>query len=295
MKTLPLALALVSAALPAPCQQVTPAASAVTVRPAGAIALPGISAATPLKSFNEISVNPFLQLGAFSNRTAKRVDIFNAFTNQVIGQTAPVFAGPGTGGVTTSGPNGALVLGRELWAGDYPSTVRVFDLGATLSSPPEIADIDTGGSLRAGSLDYDPLAHTLAVANNNPGEAFVSLIDTRTKKIRKRIVFDGTNGTPDAHIGGTGGILYDYVLNRFVISITSVGTDAARGAVVLMNPRTGAITKTISGIDNCMPSTLAEGPGQNVIVGCDPGFPAPDPVVLPPPPNKQKSRPRPKQ
>ena len=263
-------------------QQVTPAASAVTVRPTGAIALPGITGSTPLQSFNQISVNPFLQLGAISNRTARRVDIFDTLTNRVVGQTAAVFAGPGTNGLPTSGPDGAVVIGRELWAGDYPTTVRVFDLGESLSHPPEIADINTGGTLRAGSLDYDPFDYILAVANNNVGEAFVSLIDTRTKTIRQRLVFDGANGTPDAHVGGTGGILYDHRLNRFVISITSLGTDATKGAVVLVEPRTGAITKTILGLDGCMPSTMAEGPGAEVLVGCDPGFPAPDPVVFAP-------------
>ncbi len=263
-------------------QQVTPAASAVTVRPAGVIALPGITDATPLRSFNQISVNPFLGVGAISNRTTRQVDVFDTLTNQVFGQTAAVFAGPGTNGLPTSGPDGALIIGRELWVGDYPSTVRVFDLGKSLTNPPEIADINTGGTLRAGSLDYDPFDHILAVANNNVGKAFVSLIDTHTKEIRRQLVFDGTNGTPDAHVGGTGGILYDYRLNRFVISITSLGTDATKGAVVLVDPRTGAITKTILGLDGCMPSTMAEGPGAEVLVGCDPGFPAPDPVVFAP-------------
>ena len=42
------------------------------------------------------------------------------------------------------------------------------------------------------------------------------------------------------------------------------------------------MTRLISGIDGCEPSTLAEGLDDNVAVACDPGFPAPDPVAFAP-------------
>ncbi len=264
-----------AAILPAALGQTT---DSLVVKAVGPLAVPDSTATSPLQSFNQISINPLLQIGLFADRTAKRVIVFNAFTNQYLGQTAPVFVGPNAN-VAKSGPDGAILVGTQIWAGDYPSLVRVFDLRASLSNPPEVATIDTGGALRAGSLDYDPLANTVAVVNNNPGEPFISLISTRTLKIRKRIVFDGTNGTPDAHLGSIGGVAYDYRLNRFVIS---VGTDVTKGVLAVMNPATGAIEKIFPGLDNCQPSTVAEGPGSNVIAGCDPGFPAPDPVVFAP-------------
>ncbi len=248
------------------------------LRPLGYLAVPGITAATPLGSFNQISVNPATQIGAFADRTNKRVILFNAYTDTLIGQTAPVFAGPNAN-VAKSGPDGAYVIGTQLWAGDYPSMVRVFDLAANPANPPEIATLDTGGSLRVGSFDYDPGTGTVAAANNNPGESFLTLISTQTLTIRKRIAFDGTNGTPNAHLGSIGGVLYDSRVNKFVVS---VATDTATGVLAILDPSTGAVEKVYPGLDNCQPSTLAQGPGSNVIAGCDPGFPAPDPVQFAP-------------
>jgi hypothetical protein len=42
------------------------------------------------------------------------------------------------------------------------------------------------------------------------------------------------------------------------------------------------VTQVFSGLNNCMPSGMAQGPGDNVLVTCDPGFPAPDPVAFAP-------------
>ncbi len=249
----------------------------------GAFTVPGTSASNPFRSFDQIYVDPLLQLGVLASRNSKAVTIFNAFTGQPIGATPPVFTGVGAS-VDVSGPDGAIIAGTQIWATDYPSTIRVFDLRRSLANPPQIGVINTGGSARADSLDYDPFNHTVIAANSDvrPNVPFFTLIDTRTLQIRKRVNFDGTNGTPDASIDGIGGVLYDYALNSFVVSATSVGSDETKGAVAVLNPDTGAVVRVIGGLDGCMPSTLAEGPGANVIVGCDPGFPAPDPVVFSP-------------
>ena len=248
---------------------------------AGAFAVPGTSAASPFKSWDQIYIDPLLQIGALSSRSSKAITLFNAYTGQPFGSTAPVFTGNGSN-VENSGPNGLVIAGTQIWAGDYPHTVRVFDLTKNLTSPPQVATIDTTGTSRADSLDYDPFDRTVIETNSDVAPAFVNLISTRTYKIRKQITFDGTGGTPDATGGGLGGVLFDYVLNRFVVSVTTVGGDATKGAVSIINPSSGAVERTIYGIDNCQPSSLAEGPGANVLVGCDPGFPAPDPVVFAP-------------
>jgi hypothetical protein len=77
-------------------------------------------------------------------------------------------------------------------------------------------------------------------------------------------------------------VLYDSQTGKFLVSIPQVGSDATTGAVAEMDPRTGAITKVFSGINNCMAAGMAQGPGDNVLVGCDPGFPAPDPATFAP-------------
>ena len=47
-------------------------------------------------------------------------------------------------------------------------------------------------------MAWDSADHLLAVANNADTPPFVTVINTDTRKIVTKIVFDGTNGTPDA-------------------------------------------------------------------------------------------------
>ncbi len=147
-----------------------------------------------------------------------------------------------------------------------------------------MAVINTGGVSRVDSLDYDPFRDSVIASNSDtsPNPAFVSIISNSSYKILHKIVFDGTNGTPDASIGGIGGVLFDYWQNRFLVSVTQVGNDPTKGAVAAIDPATGKVTQVISGLDNCQPSSIVEGPYDNVLVACDPGFPAPDPVVFAP-------------
>ncbi len=278
MKLLPTACA--CAALSFACSS-APAIAASTIAPIGAMAVPGTSAANPFKSFDQITVDPFLQLGALASRSSKSVTLFNAFTNQPIGQTPPVFTGVGED-VDNSGPDGVVIAGHRLWGTDYPSQVRVFDLLPNPTSPKQIAVINTGGTSRADSIDYDPFTQRVAVVNGDTSPAFITLISTATLKITNRIVFDGTNGTPNAVDQGIGTVLYDYALGSFLATVTQLGQDPTKGAIAVMDPHDGHVTRVITGIDGCEPSTLAEGPGDNVIVACDPGFPAPDPVAFAP-------------
>jgi len=222
-----------------------------------------------------------LQLLFVSSRSSKAVAIVDALTDRKVGETPAIFAGVGIDS-PHSGPDGSVVAGHYLFAGDYPSTVRVFDLSASLSSPPEVAEISTGGAFRADEMDYDPEHHVVIVSNGDSTPAFVSLIDTLTLKVVKQVTFDGTNGTPDTSQGGIGSVLYDSRTKKFLISIPEVGSDLTAGAVAEMEPATGKVTQVFSGLDNCMPSGMAQGPGEKVLVTCDPGFPAPDPVQFAP-------------
>ncbi len=249
--------------------------------PVSALAVPGTSSSNPFTSFDAIYLDPQLQLLALSSRSSKAVALFNAFTDKPVGKTPAVFAGVGVNNAH-SGPNGTVIAGDQLWAGDYPSAVRVFDLRASLSSPPQIAAIDTGGAERADEMDYDPRDRIMGVSNSDTNPSFVSLISTRTFKITAKVIFDGTNGTPDASQGGIGSVLYDSRTDKFLVSIPQLGSDATKGAVAEMDPRTGTITHVFSGIDDCLAAGMAQGPGENVLVGCDPGFPAPDPVAFAP-------------
>ena len=251
------------------------------VVPIGAIGVPGTSDANPFVSFDQARVDTKSQLLFVSSRSSKAVAIIDALTHRKVGETPAIFAGVGIDS-PHSGPDGNVVAGHYLFAGDYPSTVRVFDLSASLSSPPEVAAIQTGGMFRADEMDYAPADEVVAVSNGDSTPAFVTLISSKTFKILKKVVFDGTNGTPDTSQGGIGSVLYDSRTNKFLISIPEVGSDLTAGAVAVMDPATGDVTQVFSGLDNCMPSGMEQGPRDNVLVTCDPGFPAPDPVLFAP-------------
>jgi hypothetical protein len=251
------------------------------VVPIAAIGVPGTSDANPFIAFDQARVDIKSQLLFVSSRSSKAVAIFDALTDRKVGETPAIFAGVGIDS-PHSGPDGNVVAGHYLFAGDYPSTVRVFDLSASLSSPPEVAEIDTGGMFRADEMDYDPADHVVMVSNGDSLPAFVTLISTKTLTIVRQVTFDGTNGTPDTSQGGIGSVLYDSRTNKFLVSIPEVGSDLTAGAVTVMDPVTGKVTQEFSGLNNCMPSGMAVGPGENVLVTCDPGFPPPDPVLFAP-------------
>jgi hypothetical protein len=251
------------------------------VVPIAAIGVPGTSDANPFIAFDQARVDIKSQLLFVSSRSSKAVAIFDALTDRKVGETPAIFAGVGIDS-PHSGPDGNVVAGHYLFAGDYPSTVRVFDLSVSLSSPPEVAEIDTGGMFRADEMDYDPADHVVMVSNGDSLPAFVTLISTKTLTIVRQVTFDGTNGTPDTSQGGIGSVLYDSRTNKFLVSIPEVGSDLTAGAVTVMDPVTGKVTPEFSGLNNCMPSGMAVGPGENVLVTCDPGFPPPDPVLFAP-------------
>jgi hypothetical protein len=251
------------------------------VIPIGAIGVPGTSDANPFVSFDQARVDTKLQLLFVSSRSSKAVAIFDALRDTEVGETPAIFAGVGIDS-PHSGPDGNVVAGHYLFAGDYPSTVRVFDLSASLTSPPEVAEINTGGEFRADEMDYDPVDQVVIVSNGDSTPAFVTFISSTTFQILKKVVFDGTNGTPDTSVGGIGSVLYDSRRNKFLVSIPEVGSDLTAGAVAVMDPVTKEVTQVFSGLNNCMPSGMAQGPRENVIVTCDPGFPPPDPVLFAP-------------
>jgi hypothetical protein len=251
------------------------------VVPIASIGVPGTSEANPFVNFDQARVDTKSQLLFVSSRSSKAVAIFDALTDRKSGETPAVFAGVGIDS-PHSGPDGNVVAGHYLFAGDYPSTVRVFDLSASITSPPEVAEIQTGGAFRADEMDYDPVDQVVIVSNGDSTPAFVTLISTETLTIVKQVTFDGTNGTPDTSQGGIGSVLYNSRTNKFLISIPEVGSDLTAGAVAVMEPATGKVTQVFSGLNNCMPSGMAQGPRDNVLVTCDPGFPAPDPVQFAP-------------
>lgn len=246
----------------------------------GALPVPGTSESVPFSAFDIAYVNPQVQRMCLSSRSTHEIAIYDVFKDKVVGETAPVFTGQAVGDNGESGPDGCLVTDHQIWAGDYPSRVWVFDLSGNLIREIEIPN----GTLRSDEMDYDPIDKLVLVTNGDPGtgQPFATLISTETLKIEKQIFFNGENGTPDATEGGLGSVLYDSLTGKFLVSIPQVGNDDTNGAVAEIDPRSGAITRVFFGTYACQAAGMAQGPGENVLVGCDPGFPAPDPTIFAP-------------
>ena len=241
-----LALALTSASAGA----VLNAPPATTVRIAK-VAVPG----KPLKAFDISWVDSPTGHYYLADRSNGAIDVIDGLTNTFSAQI-PGFVGF-TGKNDTSGPDGVVVTqsGKELWAGDGDSTVKVVDL----TTNKVVATISTGGKFRADEMAYDPKDNILAVANNADDPPFASLISVSGRVVLKKISFtDSTNGAEQPQ--------YDPVTGMFYISVPATNANPG-GEIDVIDP----VGKTVTakyGLTNCGPNGLAIGPGNQLLAGC---------------------------
>ncbi len=164
------------------------AANAAELRQIGTISIPG----EPLNSFDISFIDQASGLYFLADRSNKGVDIVDTkkgtFIGRVSGMVGPVMKKDGTCcNNDSSGPNGVLVAGKEIWAGDGDSTVKVADL----KTMKIIDTIKTGGMARADQLGYDPKDKIIAIANNADEPPFLSLISTKPgHKILGKLVME---------------------------------------------------------------------------------------------------------
>jgi hypothetical protein len=224
-----------------------------------------------LGAFDISYVNPKRGLYVLADRTNSSVDFFNPRDDTFIGRVAG-FKGVvlGTNGLANnnlSGPDGVTTVGNtEVWAGDGDSTVKVIDIAKF-----QVVDtINTGGQFRCDEMSWDSADHILAVANNADTPPFLTLINTDTHKIIKKIVFDGTNGTPDA-TNGLEQSQWSPTTGMFYASVPQIGTNAMQGGVAVIDPSSSSVVKTYP-VQNCTPAGLALGPKNEAVLGCSLSF-----------------------
>lgn len=250
----PLALALgltiLSSARPAPSG---------SVRLIAVIPVPG----KPLTSFDISWVDEPTETYFLADRSNFAVDMFNAEDNSFLGRVDG-FAGPSTSN-DTAGPNGVVAIHslHQLWAGDGNSTVKVIDLKA---DPPRVIDvISTGGAARADEMAFDEKDHVLLAANDAEDTPFVTFISTDTHQVLGKIFFDGVQA--DLATNGLEQPLWDADTQRFYLSVPEINGNPATGEIAVIDPQTMAVTKTYP-VSQCQPAGLAQGPFDNLLVGC---------------------------
>ncbi len=232
-----------------------------------------------LGAFDISFVDPKLDLYVLADRTNGSVDLIDASDNTFIGRvggfTGVVLNPNGTANNSLSGPDGVTIVDhKEIWAGDGDSTVKVIDLN-TLA----ITDtISTGGAFRVDEMAWDSRDHILAVANNADQPPFVTLINTDSHAILGKIVFDGTNGTPDATTTGIEQPQWSPRTGLFYVSLPQFGPDPEQGAVSVIDPSSMTLLANFP-VRDCTPAGLALGPRNEALVGCSAAFFSPPNVL----------------
>lgn len=224
------------------------------------ISLPG----APLKSFDI----GFAEHGvyALADRSNAAVDLIDTHTRRFLGRV---------GGFTGAkhddqgGPNGVVIVdGRQIWAGDGNSSVKIIDL----ASRRIIASVSTGGSKRVDELGYDPRDHLVIAANNADQPPFVTLISSRPPyAVESHIKLPrATDGLEQS--------VWDPRTGMIFFAIPELDGKPAKGGIAVIDPR----QRKLVGMDHvfqCMPAGLALGPADQLLVGCSDdavsaGFPA---------------------
>jgi hypothetical protein len=251
-----------------PAQEVFTATTAITL-PSG----------QTITRFDISFVDPSLNLYLLADRTNRAVDVVDTTSNKVLIQLlsnlCPTAATPCpfvgfTGNNDTSGPNGVLTIGHEVWAGDGNSTIKVIDLLTHVTTHV----INTGGKNRADELCFDPRDQLVLMANDAESPfPFVTLISTETYTVLKTIVMNGTSGTPKA-TNGIEQCQWSPSTGMFYLNIPEVngpGDDTQPGAVLVISPETMTIVDTFTiPLGVCAgPQGMALGPENQILLGCN--------------------------
>jgi WD40 repeat protein len=217
--------------------------------------------------------DPLTQLDYVADRSNAAVDIFSSVSNVYVGRiggTGNLFSGQ-QATTSTSGPDGVQVINlpggqHQVYAGNGPSTLLGFNIGANPTINTQFANLNTGGKFRVDEMSFDPNTNRLLVANNADSPAFATLIDAKTGTVVK-----GNITIPGA--GPNDGMeAYDYSAKtgKFYVALPSINGDSS-GGIAEIDPKTGAVTRVISlaslGISSYSPTGLAIAKNGQILLG----------------------------
>jgi DNA-binding beta-propeller fold protein YncE len=244
-------------------------AAAAELKQVATIPVPG----EPLISFDISAVDQKTQRLYLADRSNKGIDVFDIRARTFVGRVEGflgVVMKDGKPSSSKSGPDGVMVVGDEVWAGDGDSTIKVID-SKTLKITDTIA---TGGKSRLDEMTWDPKDEIFIGVNNAEEPPFATLVSTKPgHKIIAKVMFpDATDGAEQPG--------YNEIDGMFYMSIPELKKDPKQGGVAVIEPTTGKLVKILP-VENCRPNGLAFGPNQNFVLGCSvrgkDGFP---PIIV---------------
>jgi hypothetical protein len=208
-----------------------------------------------------------------------------AATLLAVGQFAGNCPAPAVG---QSGPNGLVIIGKEIWVGDAP--IHTPSCTGTLTTPSSVKVLDfagnikqtilTGGQARADELCYNPSTNVVLMANDEPVDNFITFISTETYEVLGTIKFDGSDQNGNNILAnGIEQCAFNPQDNKFYLNIpaTVVGTHHHRtpgpGLVLRISEQAPFHVERVFTIDpvatGCAgPAGLAVGPSNQMALGC---------------------------
>jgi DNA-binding beta-propeller fold protein YncE len=229
---------------------------AAELRPVGSITVPG----EKLTNFDISFIDQKSGLYFFADRSNRAIDIFDTATDKFVdrvGGFTGVVMKNGKPNNDTSGPDGVVLAGDEVWAGDGDSTIKIIDV----ATRKVVATLNTGGKTRLDETAYDPKDQVFIGVNNAEDPPFATVISTKPdRKIIGKVVFEkATDGAEQPQYNPNDGMFY--------MSIPELDKDAKKGAIAVIDPNTAKLVKMLQ-VDNCHPAGLAFGPNDNFVLGC---------------------------
>ena len=227
-----------------------PAYAQSGIKQLATIELPG----KPLNSFDLGYVDQVSHRYYLADRTNAAIDIFDTNANKYIGRISGL---TGDRPKDTGGPNSLVIVGGLAFLSDGDSAVKIADL----ETKKIIAVVSTGGKKQADESAYDDKDHILATTNGADKPEFVTFISTdKPYKVLSKLVLEhATDGIEQP--------VYDSAAGAFYIAIPEVDKSKTLGAVVVVDPKTFGVVKTMT-IQNCAPHGMALGADGKLVAGC---------------------------
>lgn len=231
-------------------------ATAAELKQVGTIEVPGAK----LANFDISYIDPTTGRYYLADRSNKAIDIFDTTKDTYVGRLGS-FVGTvmkdGKVDNDTSGPDGVVAVGQEIWAGDGDSTIKVIDAGSGKTT----ATLSSGGKTRVDEMAYDAKDQAFIAVNNAEDPPFATVTSTKPDHaVIGKVVFDDAgDGAEQPAYNPDDGLFY--------MSIPQVGKDPKTGAVAVIDPKAGKLVKMLP-VDGCHPTGLAFGPGGNFVLGC---------------------------
>ncbi len=154
--------------------------------------------------YDTATVNPQTHLLYLADGANKQITVINPGTGRISGIGTGLFTGIGgchQFNYSAQGPNGTAIYGGDIFAGNGDSHV----LGFSLKTGKLIADVNTGGTLRADEMTVAPSGASHYLVVDNPAESphpYISFINLDSKTYHIDATFTFTDAAPEP----TGGL-----------------------------------------------------------------------------------------